>query len=154
MPSSRQLANDQLAWLELPQATKRGLVGWLDEALPVARAVNCHGESGLVIVATANEITLLVVGMPGCTRQRSNFALLSSKTVATIATLLVWQKLHRQDHEGLRCPGMLAQGQRYDRRTHGSIRAITRAQRKIVMPNTTEPRHLRLGSPSGFPLQR
>lgn len=60
LPSSRQLANDQLAWLELPQATKRGLVGWLDEALPeVARAVNCHGESGLAIAANANEITLL-----------------------------------------------------------------------------------------------
>ena len=60
LPSSRQLANSQMAWLELPQATKRDLMDWLDEALPqVARAVNCHGESGLTIAANANEVTLL-----------------------------------------------------------------------------------------------
>ena len=60
LPSSRQLANSQLAWLELPQASKRDLMDWLDEVLPqVARAVNCHGESGLTIAANANEVTLL-----------------------------------------------------------------------------------------------
>ena len=41
LPSSRQSANDQLAWLTLPQVTKQGLVGWLDEVLPdIAQAVN------------------------------------------------------------------------------------------------------------------
>ena len=60
LPSNRQSAMDQLAWLELPQATQQRLVDWLDAALPdVARAVNCHGESGLAIAANANEITLL-----------------------------------------------------------------------------------------------
>ena len=60
LPSSRQSANSQLAWLELPQASKRDLMDWLDEVLPqVARAVNCHGESGLTIAANANEVTLL-----------------------------------------------------------------------------------------------
>ena len=60
LPSSRQLAKDQLAWLELPQSARQRLVDWLDAALPdVAQAVNCHGESGLAIAANASEITLL-----------------------------------------------------------------------------------------------
>jgi len=60
LPSNRQSVKDQLAWLELPQSTKQSLVEWLDAALPdVARAVNCHGESGLAIAANASEITLL-----------------------------------------------------------------------------------------------
>jgi hypothetical protein len=60
LPSSRQSANDQLAWLALPQVTKQGLVDWLDEVLPdVAQAVNCYGESGLAIAASASEMTLL-----------------------------------------------------------------------------------------------
>jgi hypothetical protein len=60
LPSSRQSANDQLAWLTLPQVTKQSLVDWLDEVLPdVAQAVNCYGESGLAIAASASEMTLL-----------------------------------------------------------------------------------------------
>ena len=62
------IGNDQLAWLELPQATKRGLVGWLDEALR-RPSVNCHGESGLAIAANANELSV-VVGMPVYPGQR------------------------------------------------------------------------------------
>ena len=34
LPSSRQLAKDQLAWLELPQSARQRLVDWLDAALP------------------------------------------------------------------------------------------------------------------------
>ena len=60
LPSSRQSANDQLAWLTLPQVTKQGLVGWLDKVLPdIAQAVNCYGELGLAIAANASEMTLL-----------------------------------------------------------------------------------------------
>jgi len=60
LPSSRQSANDQLAWLALPQASKQSLVDWLTEVLPdIAKAVNCYGESGLAIAANASEMTLL-----------------------------------------------------------------------------------------------
>ena len=60
LPSTKQSAKDQLAWLELPQLTRQRLVDWLDAALPdVAQAVKCHGETGLAIAANASEITLL-----------------------------------------------------------------------------------------------
>ena len=45
--------------VELPQATKRGLVGWLDEALPEVAERELSWRSGLAIAANANEITLL-----------------------------------------------------------------------------------------------
>ena len=102
LPSSRQLANSQLAWLELPQASKRDLMDWPDEVLPqVARAVNCHGESGLTIAANANEVTLLG-GLDAGVYPGQRMAILPSSRRLSIRgleqsfrALLGWQKSHR-----------------------------------------------------------